>query len=63
MSKEQAKRRSNLLYQLRQKGIRCITRRFTIFYPYGADPDTVPQIYNLRKEFNFTVQFEIYSLK
>lgn len=57
--KEQTKRRNNLLYQLNQKGIRCLTQEFTIFYPYGEDPDAVPEICNLRKEFNFSVQFVI----
>lgn len=59
MSKEQKKRRANLLYQLRQKGIRCAIRCYTIFYPYGKDPDEITEIRNLRCEFNFTVQFEI----
>ena len=59
MSKEQAKRRANLLYQLRQKGIRCLTRQYTIFFPYGQDPDIVSEIHGLRKEFHFTVQYEI----
>lgn len=59
MSKEQKKRRANLLYQLRQKGIRCITRDYTIFYPYGKDPNEIPEIRNLRNEFMFYVQFEI----
>lgn len=59
MSKEQAKRRNSLLYQLNQKGIRYLTQEFTIFYPYGEDPDAVSEICNLRKEFNFSVQFVI----
>ena len=57
--KEQDKSRKKLLYQLNQKDIRCLTQEFTIFYPYGEDPDTVPEICNLRKEFNFSVQFVI----
>lgn len=35
MNKKQLRRRAYLLYKLRKKGIRCLTRRFTIFYPYG----------------------------
>lgn len=59
MSKEQKKRRVNLLYKLRQKGIRCLTWQFTIFFPYGEDPDVISEIRNLRKEFHFAEQFEI----
>lgn len=59
MSKEQAKRRANLLYQLRQKGIRCHTRQYTIFFPYGQDPDAVSEIRSLRSEYHFTVQYKI----
>lgn len=59
MSEEQKKRRANLLYQLRQKGIRCLTRQYTIFFPYGQDPDTVSEIRSLRSEYHFTVQYEI----
>lgn len=59
MSKKQLRRRAYLLYKLRKKGIRCLTRQFTIFYPYGKDPDTIAEIGYLRKEFHFAVQFEI----
>lgn len=59
MKKEEKKRRANLLYQLRQKGIRCFTRQYTIFFPYGQDPNAVSEIRNLRNEFHFTVQYEI----
>ena len=37
MNKKQLRRRAYLLYKLRKKGIRCLTRQFTIFYPYGKD--------------------------
>lgn len=59
MSEKLKKRRANLLYKLRKKGVRCLTRQFTIFYPYGEDPENVPEINCLRKEFHFAVQFEI----
>lgn len=59
MSKKQLQRRAYLLYKLRKKGIRCLTRQFTIFYPYGKDPESVSEICRLRKEFHFSVQFEI----
>lgn len=53
------KRRAGLLYRLRKKGIRCLTRQRTIFYPYGRDPNEVLQIRRLREEYDFTVQFTI----
>jgi len=59
MSKKQLRRRAYLLSRLRKKGIRCLTRQFTIFYPYGKDPAAMPEIGLLRKEFHFSVQFEI----
>ncbi len=59
MSKEQAKRRANLLYRLRQKGIRCLTEQFTIFFPYGEDPNIISEVRCLREEYHFSVQFEI----
>ena len=48
-----------MLYKLRKRGVRCLTRCRTIFFPYGSDPMTVPQIVNLVREYNFAVQFEI----
>ena len=59
MNKKQLRRRAYLLYKLRKKGIRCLPRQFTIFYPYGKDPETMAEIVHLRKEFHFSVQFEI----
>ena len=59
MNKKQLRRRAYLLYKLRKKGILCLTRQFTIFYPYGKDPVTMAEIVHLRKEFHFSVQFEI----
>ena len=53
------KRRANILYRLRKKGVRCNTRAREISFPYGKDPDGVVQIRQLREEFNFSVQFEI----
>lgn len=53
------KRRANLLYRLRKKGVRCDTRQRTIYYPYGANPEGVIQIKRLREEYHFDVQFEI----
>ena len=59
MNKKQLRRRAYLLYKLRKKGIRCLTRQFTIFYPYGKDPVTMAEIVHLRKEFHFSGQFHI----
>lgn len=59
MSKKQLRRRAYLLYRLRKQGIRCLTRCRTIFYLYGEDPKSVPQICSLISEFHFHVQFEI----
>jgi hypothetical protein len=53
------KRRANLLYALRKKGVRCDTRRRTVFFPYGGDFGGVCQIRRLKEEFGFVVQFEI----
>jgi hypothetical protein len=55
---KKAKRRANLLYRLRKKGVRCNTKERTIYYPYGCTPDEC-QIQRLRHEFNFAVQFEL----
>lgn len=53
------KRRANLLYRLRKKGVRCNTKAREISFPYGEDPDRVVQIRRLREEYKFSVQFEI----
>lgn len=53
------KRRANILYRLRKKGIRCNTDQRTIFYPYGKNPNEVLEIKQLREEFYFTVQFQL----
>lgn len=53
------KRRANILYRLRKKGIRCNTRQRTIFYPYGKNPNEILEIKQLREEFYFTVQFQL----
>lgn len=56
MDAKKYKRRNNILYRLRKKGIRCITRDQTIFYPYGENPYDILQIRQLLSEFNFVVQ-------
>lgn len=56
---KQLKRRTNLLYRLRKKGIRCDTKAREIYIAYNKDPMAVIQIRRLCNEFNFIVQFEI----
>ena len=53
------KRRSNILYRLRKKGVRVNTKERTIFIPYGEDPNKEVQVGRLRKEYHFNVQFKI----
>ncbi len=51
------KRRTNLLYKLRKKGFRCLTKERIIFFPYGdQDPLMVKQISALCNDYNFHVQ-------
>jgi len=62
-NQKKLKRRANLLYALRKKGVRCGTKGRVIYLPYLVDtPGKMPdicQIGRLMKEFNFYVQFEI----
>ncbi len=53
------KRRANLLYRLRKKGVRCGTKEKTIYFPYGGEPEKVAQITKLCREYNFIVQLII----
>jgi hypothetical protein len=59
LSIKQLKRRANILYRLRKKGVRVATRQRIIFYEYGGKPETIPQVWKLTSEYNFHVQFEI----
>lgn len=54
-----ASKRDNLLYRLRKKGVRVITRERTIFFPYDGEPFKTIQVKRLCKEFHFHVQLEI----
>lgn len=38
----QPKRRANLLYKLRRRGIRCNTKERCIYLPYTESPDKHP---------------------
>lgn len=53
------KRRANLLYRLRKKGVRCDTKAREIYFAYDKDPMKVIQIRRLCKEYNFNVQLII----
>lgn len=53
------KRRANLLYRLRKKGVRCDTKAREIYFAYDKDPMKVIQIRRLCKEYNFNVQLTI----
>jgi len=51
------RRRANLLYSLRKKGFRCLTKERVIFFPYGdQEPLKVKQIAALCNDYNFHVQ-------
>jgi len=57
MDKKAYKRMHNILYRLRKKGGVCVTKERTIYLPYGADPDALLQVRQLRSEFKFVVQY------
>ena len=49
----------NLIYRLRRKGFRIITRQRLVFCKYQSTPYDTIQIKRLKREFNFMIQFEI----
>lgn len=53
------KRRANLLYKLRRKGIEADTKQRVIFIPYGEEPAKHIQVIRLCREFYFNIQFII----
>lgn len=53
------KRRTNMLYKLRRKGITCDTKTRTIYFPWDKNPWRIGQIKRLCKEFRFRVQLII----
>ncbi len=53
------KRRANLLYKLRRKGIEADTKQRVIFIPYGEEPYKHIQVTRLCKEFHFYIQYII----
>jgi hypothetical protein len=50
------KRRANILYRLRKKGIICNLRERIIFIPAGENSDDIVQVRRLRSEFGFNIQ-------
>lgn len=54
-----ANKRDNLLYKLRKKGVRVLTRERTIFFAFDREPFDVVQVKRLCREFNFHVQLVI----
>ena len=59
MTPKRYKRKTNILYRLRKKGVRCVTKERTIFIPNGKNPHNILQVRQLLLEFNFVVQFYI----
>ena len=53
------KRRANLLYKLRRRGIQCDTKQRCIYLPYMEQLQNYPQIPRLCREFHFYVQYII----
>lgn len=53
------KRRSNLLYRLRKKGVRVDTKFREIYIPYGEDPFPFTEVCRLREEYHFNIQYVI----
>ncbi|MDD4406161.1 MAG: hypothetical protein PHO36_15540 [Parabacteroides sp.] len=52
------KRRDNILYRLRKKGIKVHTRSRTVYARPGVDVEKIEQIKKLRQEFDFVVQLQ-----
>lgn len=59
MNKQRLKRRANLLYRLRKKGIRADTKEHVIFCPFNEDITGIVQCKRLRREIHFNIQFAI----
>lgn len=58
-NKQLLKRRANILYRLRKKGIRADTKERIIFCAAGKDITNIVQVKRLRKEFHFNIQLVI----
>lgn len=53
------KRRANLLYRLRRKGVKADTRLRLIYIPYSEYPCRHIQALRLCHEFNFNIQLTL----
>ena len=51
------KRRANLLYNLRRKGVEVDTKLRIIYLPFDEDPYKHSQTFKLCKEFHFNIQY------
>lgn len=59
MSPPSLKRRANLLYRLRKKGIRCDTKQRLIMLSCFQNPTDYVQITKLCRDYAFNVQYII----
>ena len=59
MNKQRLKRRANILYRLRKKGIKADTKQRVIFCSFDEDITGIVQVERLRKEFYFNIQLTI----
>ncbi len=53
------RRRANLLYQLRKRGVECDTKCRLIFIPYMSNPFRHSQEEKLCNEYHFNIQYII----
>lgn len=58
-NKQRLKRRANILYRLRKKGIRADTKQRIVFCAAGKDITNIVQVKRLRQEFHFNTQIVI----
>ncbi len=56
-SKQLLKRRANLLYRLRRKGVSCKTKARIIYIPFYDSPTEHIETIRLCKEYNFVIQY------
>jgi hypothetical protein len=59
MNKQRLKRRANILYRLRKKGIRADTKQRIVFCAAGKDITNIVQVKRLKQEFHFNIQIVI----
>ena len=59
MKQQRLKRRANILYRLRKKGIRADTKQRIVFCAAGKDITNIVQVKRLKQEFYFNIQIVI----